>query len=267
MSNKVATRGRVYDFSDLAGTASCVDTRPDSGQIRKIVDPTPIRKGIGVKKRRFGLLTTASIVALVGVASWPLRDHVLVKNFHVVEPGGVYRGAEQKPGPLRRIIEQHGIRTIVCLVDPEPNEQAVAKSLGVEWTWVPLGDSSADITFDRLEELADILADPANRPVFFHCRRGVYRSNLGQAVYRMKQCGWTLAQTLNELRGSGYDPEESGGDQSCAEFLARYERERIRDRAGEKGVLSSDSRSAQFARERTAARIEQSANGRGVFPQ
>lgn len=183
-------------------------------------------RGIAVNRCRVGILAVASIVALLGAASWPLRDHVLVKNFHVVESGGVYRGAEQKPGPLRWIIERHGIRTIVCLVDPEPNEQAVAKSLGVDWRCVPLGDSSADVTFDRLEELASILADPAKRPVFFHCRRGVYRSNLGQAVYRMKQCGWTLEMALNELRATGYDPEESGGDQSCSELLTRYEQER-----------------------------------------
>jgi protein tyrosine phosphatase (PTP) superfamily phosphohydrolase (DUF442 family) len=184
-----------------------------------------------VKKRRLGLLALASIVALLGAAAWSLREHVLVKNFHTVEPGGVYRGAEQKPVPLRRIIRQFGIRTIVCLVDPEPNEQAVAKSLGVEWTWVPLDETSAEITFDSLEKLADILADPASRPVFFHCRRGVYRSNLGQAVYRMKQCGWTLEQALNELRESGYNPEESGGDMSCGELLARYHRDRIQDRS------------------------------------
>jgi protein tyrosine phosphatase (PTP) superfamily phosphohydrolase (DUF442 family) len=186
-----------------------------------------------MQRRLIRLTAVASIVALLGAASWPLRDHVLVKNLHVVDPGGVYRGAEQKPGPLRRIIKHYEIRTIVCLVDPEPSERAVATSLGVEWQWVPLGESSADVTFDRLEELADILADPTNRPVFFHCRRGVYRSNLGQAVYRMKQCGWTLDQALAELRESGYDPEASGGDQSCGELLARYERERIRSRAGE----------------------------------
>jgi protein tyrosine phosphatase (PTP) superfamily phosphohydrolase (DUF442 family) len=212
-------------------------------------------------------MAVASIVALVGAAAWPFRDHVLMKNFRIVEPGGVYRGAEQKPGPLRRIIERHEIRTIVCLVDPEPNERAVAKSLGVEWLWVPLGDSSADVTFDRLEELADILAAPTKRPVFFHCRRGVYRSNLGQAVYRMKRCGWTLEQALDELHKSGYDPEESGGDQSCAVLLARYERERICGRAGQEGELSSDSRSPEFARDRTAARIKESANGREASTQ
>jgi protein tyrosine phosphatase (PTP) superfamily phosphohydrolase (DUF442 family) len=180
-----------------------------------------------LSRRRLGLLTIATIVALGSSALWQFREYAFAKNFRVVESGAVYRGAEQKPWPLRRIIERHGVRTIVCLVDPDPTEQALASSLGVEWLWVPLGESSAEITFDRLEELAEILADRTKRPVFFHCRRGVYRSNLGQAVYRMKECGWPLGQALDELREAGFDPNDSGGDQSCAELLARYDRERV----------------------------------------
>lgn len=172
-------------------------------------------------------LVVAMFLAVVTAGLALSRNHLWVQNFHAVEPGAVYRGAEQKPGPLRRIIERHEIRTIVCLVDPEPDEQAMARSLGVQWLWVPLGDCSTTATFNGLEQLAAILAEPANRPVFFHCRRGIYRSNLGQAVYRMKCCSWTLEQSLAELRTMGFDPDESGGDNSCVELLTRYYQQRI----------------------------------------
>jgi len=163
----------------------------------------------------------------LAVAAWALRDYVLIENLQTVEAGSIFRGAEQKTWPLRRLIKKLGIRTVVCLVNPETNERFVAEAAGAQWLWIPMGDSSAEVTFDALDKLADILAHPSNRPVFFHCRRGVYRSNLGQAVYRMRWCGWTLQQALDELRVNGYDPAQSGGDLACAEFLAKYYRERI----------------------------------------
>jgi protein tyrosine phosphatase (PTP) superfamily phosphohydrolase (DUF442 family) len=169
-----------------------------------------------------------AIVALAAIAAvTPFKSHIRVENFHVVEPGQIYRGAAQKPGPLQRLIKQHGIRTIVCLVDPDPEEQAIAESLGVRWVWMPIGDSALAVTFDTLEKLADLLAEPANQPVFYHCRRGVYRSNLAQAVYRMRCDGWTLDQALADLRRTGFDPDVSGGDNCCAEALRWYYKDRV----------------------------------------
>jgi protein tyrosine phosphatase (PTP) superfamily phosphohydrolase (DUF442 family) len=170
------------------------------------------------------------VAATISAASAVLilfRDHWQVQNFYAVELGAIYRGAEQKAGPLRRIIREYGIRTIVCLVDPEPDERLVAESQGVRWVWMPLCDSSLAATFDTLEKFADVVADPRNQPVFYHCRRGVYRSNLAQAVYRIKCCGWTLDETLAELRSVGFNPEDRGGDNCCVDALQKYYHERI----------------------------------------
>jgi protein tyrosine/serine phosphatase len=155
------------------------------------------------------------------------KDRVWPNNFREVEDGAVYRGGEQRAWPLKRLIRRHGLRTIVCLADPPPGEQAVADALGVRWYYLPINESSADATFDRLEKVAGIVADPSNRPVFFHCNRGVYRSNLAQAVYRMKECGWPLDRVIDELQAAGFDPAARGGDSSCGEFLARYHTERV----------------------------------------
>jgi hypothetical protein len=170
------------------------------------------------------------LAAVVGaVAGWAFHDHLFVRNFHVVEPGLVYRGAEQKPRPLRRILRNNGIRTVLCLAEPEADEPTVAWSLGVQWLCVSVNSASAALTFDDLEQAAEIVADRANQPVFFHCKRGVYRSNLVQAVYRMKHCGWTLERAVEELRTTGYAPESGGGDNCVAALLDRYYRERVRD--------------------------------------
>jgi protein tyrosine phosphatase (PTP) superfamily phosphohydrolase (DUF442 family) len=181
-------------------------------------------------------IVVAGVALVATAAGASFKNYFLAQNFHAIEPGSIYRGAEQKAGPLRGIIERHGIRTIVCLVDPEPDERMVAESLGVTWFWLPLGDSSLAATFDTLEKLATILADPDNQPVFYHCRRGVYRSNLAHAVYRMKSCGWTLDQALEDLRRVGFDPETSGGDNCCVDVLRSYYEQRIlaRDKSSDK---------------------------------
>jgi protein tyrosine phosphatase (PTP) superfamily phosphohydrolase (DUF442 family) len=167
------------------------------------------------------------VVASAGVIAVVFRDYWQLQNFHVIEAGAIYRGAEQKPGPLRRMIREYGIRTIICLVDADPDEQAVAKSCGVRWIWLPIGESALELTFDTLEECARVVSDSRNQPVFYHCKRGVYRSNLAQAVYRMKYCGWTIDESLAELRSVGFDPAESGGDNCCADVLRKYYDERI----------------------------------------
>ncbi|MBI3462916.1 MAG: dual specificity protein phosphatase family protein [Planctomycetes bacterium] len=180
-----------------------------------------------VKGGRWRWLLTATGLVAMSSSVWLFRDQVWAQNLREVEPGLVYRGAEQKLGPLRRIVRRYRIRTVLCLAEPEHEQQAVAESLGVQWLCVPLTSTSATLTFDRLERAAGIMADRAKQPVFFHCKRGVYRSHLAQAVYRMKYCGWTLDQAVNELRAIGYAPEAGGGDNCSAELLQRYYRERV----------------------------------------
>jgi len=177
--------------------------------------------------RNWAWITVAATIPVASAALFFFRDHWQLQNFHAVEAGAIYRGAEQKAGPLRRIIREYGIRTIVCLVDPEQDERLVAESQGVHWVWLPIDDSSLASTFDTLEKFAGVVADPRNQPVFYHCRRGVYRSNLAQAVFRIKCCGWTLDKTLAELRSVGFNPEERGGDSCCVDVLQKYYDERI----------------------------------------
>jgi hypothetical protein len=170
------------------------------------------------------VLTTFACAA-AGFAA--IQDHVLVQNLHVIEPGATLRGGEQKPWPLTRVIHRHGVRTVLCLTEPEPREREVAESHGARWYCVRLAESGSQALFDDLEAAAAVVASPANRPVFFHCKRGVYRSNLVHAVYRMKFCGWELEQAFDELRAVGFDPLTSGGDNSCRELLVRYYRQRV----------------------------------------
>ena len=46
------------------------------------------------------------------------HDYVFARQFAVVEPGKIYRGAWQKDWPMRRIVSDCKIRTILALAHP-----------------------------------------------------------------------------------------------------------------------------------------------------
>ena len=52
---------------------------------------------------------------------------------------------------------------------------------------------------DLLDDAAEVLADPKNYPVFFHCHHGLNRASMVQIAYRTKYCGWTLDQATDEV--------------------------------------------------------------------
>src|SRR5271157_2800704 len=106
------------------------------------------------------------------------RDYFFAREFAVVEPGKIYRGAWQKDRPMRRIVSEYKIRTILALAHPDDH---------------PLSLS------DLLDDAAGVLADPKNYPVFFHCHHGLNRASMVQIAYRTKYCGWTLDQATDEV--------------------------------------------------------------------
>ena len=136
------------------------------------------------------------------------HDYVLAREFAVVEPGKIYRGAWQRDWPMRRIVSDCKIRTILALAHPDDHplavsERALAKELGVRWIHIPIVDqrSSANpkTLGDLLDDAAAVLANPKNYPIFFHCHHGLNRASMVQIAYRTKYCGWTLDQATDEV--------------------------------------------------------------------
>jgi protein tyrosine/serine phosphatase len=183
---------------------------------------------------RLGIALLLAACSVYGVKAFKNHKYdLLLHNFRVVEAGRIYRGGQQAPGPLRRIIQGHSIRTILCLTTPSDEERKIAEHMGVRWLCVPLADSpDAGGDFSAVERAADILAENCNAPVFFHCFHGRTRSNLVQAVYRVKHCGWTVDDALNELRAMAYNSEEDPGAMILRNFLERHGPELARSNAG-----------------------------------
>ena len=129
-------------------------------------------------------------IILIIILSTLFVVRMLVKNnFHEVVPGEIYRSAQLSAGTLEKVVEEHGIQTVVSLRRPTlekswyKNEKAVAKSLGVAHY-----DIAMDLTFspriDHLLELRNLLED-APKPLLVHCKAGADRTGLAAVMAKL----------------------------------------------------------------------------------
>ncbi|WP_197446460.1 protein-tyrosine phosphatase family protein [Tautonia plasticadhaerens] len=176
-------------------------------------------------RRRVAILAALAVV----VPLTAFRHDLFEKRVRVIAPGVIVRGAWQRPGPLRRMIEREGIRTVVTLTainahDPKyVDQERVIRRTGVDWVIVPMRGSTA--TLDQLAEAADLLANPDRQPVFFHCVGGHHRTNLVHAAYRIRHEGWSAARAWRELeRFPWTEPEDALDDRPLIEAFAALHR-------------------------------------------
>lgn len=167
-----------------------------------------------MNRRRWIVLVSLVSAGGLSLAAAETKYYFLPKRFHVVEAGEIYRGGWQKPNPLRRILVDHHIKTVlnVACNPPEQDaagEGAVVRELGVGWHKILMPGTGCG-TFEQLDEAADVIADPANRPIFVHCAAGVHRTNTAIAAFRIKHCGWSVEQAFAEMGRYGFDPKRDG---------------------------------------------------------
>lgn len=157
--------------------------------------------------KRLGLV---ALLALVCQQAWRHgHDYIFADKFYAIEPGKVYRGAWQQTWPMKRIIRDEKIKTIVALAHPPTHplavhEKALAEEMGVRWVHIPIVEERVDKKIandisDQLEKAAAVIADPANQPVYFHCHHGINRASMVHIAYRTMYCGWTLEEATKEV--------------------------------------------------------------------
>ena len=181
-----------------------------------------------------GLLVTGLLILACQQIWRHGHDYVFADRFATVEPGRIYRGAWQKVWPMRRVVRDHNIKTIVALAHQPDHylpvqEQALAKELGVRWLHIPIvdtrGSGEQQTVSDQLEAAAAAIADPKNQPVYFHCHHGINRTSMAQMAYRMLYCGWSLDQASDEIdRNFGLVEVSRGPDYR---HMEKFYRERV----------------------------------------
>ena len=100
---------------------------------------------------------------------------------------GVYRSSQpsEEAYPL---LKEFGIRTVVNFRHEEDRiseEQSWTESQGMRYVSIPwkIYDKTDP---EIMKKFFSVIEEPANKPVLFHCRRGVERTGVASVLYQMK---------------------------------------------------------------------------------
>jgi len=129
------------------------------------------------------------------------RD-VKISRFSVVAQG-IYRGGQPNEAGFSFLKEQ-GVKTIINL-RAEDNEGALVKKLGMKYVHIPIRlifpwSKVPDAAIVKYFELVN---NPDNYPIFFHCHRGADRTGALAALYRIANQGWQNDHAWTEARDIG----------------------------------------------------------------
>jgi len=124
-----------------------------------------------------------------------------LSNVGRVAPG-VYRGAQPEVAGYATL-KKMGIKTVINL-RTSMSERAAVEAAGMQSFEVPM-EMSRDGLRARVDRAVALMADPANQPVFVHCRHGQERTGIVVAAYRMKIQGWPLADAEAEMQAFGFN--------------------------------------------------------------
>jgi tyrosine-protein phosphatase SIW14 len=156
-------------------------------------------------------------------------------NFHQVNQG-LYRGAQPREGGIPQLAAL-GIKTILNLrVADERSraEEQEARAAGLNFFNVQMEglDRPQD---EQVKHALEIIGDPANQPVFVHCKHGADRTGVIIAIYRMTHDGWSTEEALREAKRYGLSMFQFG--------MKDYIKDYGRDHAGQQHTGRSFNRS------------------------
>src|SRR5438046_9442406 len=117
--------------------------------------------------------------------------------------GGLYRGGQPTEMGFY-LLKERGIKTVINL-RMENDEAILVERLGLNYVHIPVEDiwPSSRIPEAAIAKYFEIINNPANYPIFFHCRRGADRTGAIAAFYRVAVQGWTAKKAYSEARDVG----------------------------------------------------------------
>lgn len=111
-----------------------------------------------------------------------------------------YRG-EQPEGRDYADLAALGVRTVIDLQADGENydEQQLVEAAGMAFVRIPMTTHEPP-TQRQLAQFLAIVNDPAQQPVYVHCKGGKHRTGVMSAVYRMEKDGWTADRAFKEMK-------------------------------------------------------------------
>ena len=189
-----------------------------------------------ITQKRFHISTgliVASFMLLLGLAGAISSAHKdfappapPIQNFGKVNDN-YFRGSQPSQAQMAAL-KAMGVKTIIDLRrDYVPAEREWATELGLSYFNIPLQASKA-ATKEQAEYCLSLVNDPANAPVYVHCKSGRHRTGALTGVYRITHDGWTAQQAFEEMKKYDFDDGPFGGPSSqrklVFEFYEKYKK-------------------------------------------
>ena len=132
-------------------------------------------------------------------------SNAVIRNFGKVNDN-YYRGSQPDAGQFREL-KRLGVKTVIDLrKDKLEESSAWARAAGLNYINIPLTTKRA-ANDDQSNHFLKLVNDPANWPVYVHCKGGRHRTGQMTAIYRITQDRWTADQAYKEMQH--YDFEDS----------------------------------------------------------
>lgn len=174
--------------------------------------------------RGFSLITLAAALALVGATALGARDGkvsgIPVENFGKVNDN-YYRGSQPDAASFAQL-KRLGIKTVVDLrKDSRAEEPDQVRSLGMQYFNIPMKADRA-ATPEQTDYFFKLVNDPANWPVYVHCKGGKHRTGALTAAYRIAHDGWTADQSFEEMKKYDFNSGLFGGPAAQKNFVYSF---------------------------------------------
>ena len=168
------------------------------------------------------------VVAVLGFAlvATPAPAHhssvagVTIDNFGKINDN-YYRGSQPNQEEFAQL-KRLGVKTVIDLrEDYKKTEETWVRDLGLNYVRIPLKTRVA-ATEEQWKYFLSLVNDPANLPVYVHCKGGRHRTGAMTAIYRITHDGWTADQAYREMKDYDFENGFFGGPGAQKNFVFTF---------------------------------------------
>lgn len=150
-------------------------------------------------------LTACLLIFPAIAAAGPLTElpsHGEIPRFYLLTEG-LYRGGQPTTKGFE-LLKDRGIKTVINL-RMENDEAGIVQKLGMNYVQIPIEDIRpwTAIPGAAIAKYFELINNPNNYPIFFHCRRGADRTGAMAALYRIGIQRWDPKKAYSEARDIG----------------------------------------------------------------
>ncbi len=145
---------------------------------------------------------------------------VSIENFGQVNEH-YYRGSQPNQEEFAEL-KRFGIKTVIDLrADFKKDEESWVRELGMNFFRIPLKTRVA-ASEEQTKLFLEIVNDPANLPVYVHCKGGRHRTGAMTGVYRITHDGWSADQAWQEMKEYDFNNGLFGGPSAQKKYVYSY---------------------------------------------